>query len=192
MRFILGSSSPRRRELLAHTGIEFEIIKPDIDESPKEGESPVDFVRRASGEKLFEILKKKKFGRETIILTADTIVVIDNKILGKPINKRDAFRMLKLLQGRWHIVYTAFSLYYKSKIITRVVKTDVRFRELTDGEIKKYIESDEPMDKAGAYAAQGIGATIIKEIRGSYTNVIGLPVAEVIQELKRLKVQPES
>lgn len=191
MRFILGSQSPRRRELLTNAGIKFEIIKPNVDEIPKKGEKPVDFVRRASIDKLKDILDKTKPNKRTVILTADTIVVINKRILGKPVDSTDAFRMLKSLQNRWHIVYTAFSLYYMGKIITRVVKTDVRFRRLTDKEIKNYIKSGEPMDKAGAYAAQGIGATIIKEIRGSYTNVIGLPIAEVLKELKRLKIKSE-
>ncbi len=106
-------------------------------------------------------------------------------------DKKDAFKMLKVLQNRWHTVYTAYCIFYKQKTYIRIVQTSVRFRPLSDKEIVKYIESGEPMDKAGAYAAQGKGAAIIKEIRGSYTNVVGLPMAELIEDFKRLKIQPE-
>lgn len=188
MKFILGSSSPRRRELLKSYGIRFTVVSPHIDETPKEGERPIDFVKRAARDKLKAIIKKKRPTRDTVILTADTIVVIGGRILQKPVNKEDAFLILKSLNNRWHRVYTAFCLFYNNRTVLRVVKSDVRFRNMSDKEIIKYIRSGEPMDKAGAYAAQGKGAAIIKEIRGSYTNVVGLPMAELIDELKRLKI----
>jgi len=191
MDFILGSSSPRRRELLSSIGIRYKIVVPDIDEKPGDGESPRRFVERAANDKLRAILKKVRVTRDTIILTADTIVVLGKRILGKPSSEGDAFDMLRRLEGRWHKVYTAFCIYCSGKNISRVVGTDVRFRRLSDSEIREYINTKEPMDKAGAYAAQGRGATIIKEIRGSYTNVVGLPMAELIEELKRLKIQSE-
>ncbi len=191
MRFILGSSSLRRKELLSIYGIKYETISPDIDESPKRGESPEEFVKRSAKEKMKEVISKNELSDNSIILTADTIVVFKNKIMGKPLDQKDAFRMLKLLQNRWHKVYTAFCIRYCNKTITRFVKTDVRFRRLTTREISAYIKTGEPMDKAGSYAAQGAGSLIIKEIRGSYTNVIGLPMAELIDELKRLKIKPE-
>jgi len=191
MDFILGSSSPRRKELLSNLGIRYRIVIPDIEEIPQKGESPSRFVKRAAQDKLRAILKKVRVRRETVILTADTIVVLGKRILGKPSNKSEAYNMLKSLEGRWHRVYTAFCIYYRREVVSRVVKTDVRFRRLTVSEIMNYINTKEPMDKAGAYAAQGKGATIIKEIRGSYTNVVGLPMAELIEELKRLKVQSE-
>lgn len=191
MRFILGSSSPRRKELLEQYGIKFEVISPGIDEIPKGKESAKGFVQQAARDKLQEIIKRCKLASETLILTADTIVVLGNKALGKPRSKRDAINMLKRLQGRWHSVYTSYCIYYNGRTIERTVKTDVRLRALSENEIRAYIDSGEPMDKAGAYAAQGRGAMIIKEIRGSYTNVVGLPMAEVIEDLKRLKIRPK-
>ncbi len=194
MRLILGSSSPRRKELLKSYGLKFTIIKPNIEEYSHKNELPEEFVKRAAREKLEAILKISRYKKikEKVIVTADTIVVYKKKIFGKPKDERDAFRMLKLLQNRWHIVYTSFCIYYRGKIICKLVKTYVKFRKMDDTEIKDYIQSGEPMDKAGAYAAQGRGAAIIKEIRGSYTNVVGLPMAELIEELKRLKIKPKS
>ncbi|MCX7957730.1 MAG: Maf family protein [Deltaproteobacteria bacterium] len=193
MKFILGSSSPRRKELLKKYGLRFTVLKPGIDEIPKKGETPEDFVKRAACDKLNAIIKKPGKGviRDRVIITADTIVVLKRKILGKPRDEKEAFLMLKSLQNRWHIVYTCFCIYYKGRRICKLVKTSVRFRPLSDKEIKEYISSGEPMDKAGAYAAQDKGASIIKEIKGSYTNVVGLPMAELIDELKKLKIQPE-
>lgn len=189
MRIILGSSSPRRRWLLKGLGFRFEVKRPDIDETPLNNESPMNFVKRAARDKLDVILKRYKVGKDTLIITADTIVVLGKRILGKPKNKKEAFLMLRTLQNRWHRVYTAFCIYYNEKIISRLVKTDVRFRKLSNREIRDYIDSGEPMDKAGAYAAQGKGAAIIKEIHGSYTNVVGLPIAELIEEINGLKIQ---
>ncbi|MCX7944465.1 MAG: Maf family protein [Deltaproteobacteria bacterium] len=191
MKLILGSSSPRRRELLKNYGLIFKVIHPNTQEIPSKGETPTQFVSRAAKDKVNSILKKIKHTDEHVIISADTIVVLKRKIFGKPQDEKDAFRMLRLLQNKWHTVYTAFCIYFKNRTITRVVKTSVRFRKLSNNEIKDYIKSGEPMDKAGAYAAQGIGATIIKEIRGSYTNVVGLPMAELIEELKKLKIHPK-
>jgi len=193
MRFILGSSSPRRKELLQTYGLKFEIVSPDIEEVPGTNERPEDFVKRVANDKMEAILKTIRYDKKKnpVIITADTIVVLNDKILGKPKTEKDAFDMLKGLQNRWHIVYTAFCINYRIKRICRLVKTDVRFRRLSDTEIKRYIKSGEPMDKAGAYAAQGKGASIIKEIKGSYTNVVGLPMAELIDELKKLKIKSE-
>ena len=183
-KIILASGSPRRRELLKDLGIEFEIYKPDVDESRLENERPEDLCLRLSR-------LKAKSGAErfpdSIIIAADTIVVIDNKILGKPKDREDAFNMLKILQGREHEVITGVSVAQNEKIISHAEHTLVKFIELSDSEIREYISCGESDDKAGAYAIQGRGAALIEGINGDYFNVVGLPLCSLSKMLKKIR-----
>ena len=182
---ILASGSPRRRELLSRAGLEFQVVPAEVDETVLDGESPEDYAARMARS------KAEKIGMvipDRLILAADTIVVLDNEIMGKPENRDDAVRMLQTLSGRVHRVITAFCIHRRDMEMTieEQVSTLVEFRELNPREIKEYIGSGEPMDKAGAYAIQGGGGSLTRRIEGSYTNVIGLPLAEVLDNLAKL------
>jgi len=182
----LASSSPRRKKLLGQLNISFDTIKVDIDESIKRGEPPVKAVKRLSLEKMIEAKKRIQKG---IIITADTVVVLDKKIIGKPVNKKDAEKILRNLSGETHIVYTGFCIsnVEKNIVITDYEKTLVTFRELNLKEIKDYIETGSPMDKAGAYGIQDdFGAVFIKKINGCYYNVVGLPLTKVYTTLLKV------
>ncbi|MBR1486082.1 MAG: septum formation inhibitor Maf [Synergistaceae bacterium] len=185
-KIILASGSPRRRELLKDIGIEFEIFKPNVDESKLENEKPEDLCLRLSR-------LKAKSGAEkfpdSIIIAADTIVVIDGKILGKPHDRNEAFKMLKTLQNREHEVITGLSVASSDKIISRAEHTFVKFIALSDEEISEYISTGECDDKAGAYAIQGIGATLIEKINGDYFNVVGLPLCSLRKILKEFVIR---
>lgn len=180
--FILASASPRRRELLRSVGLRFSVIPAHVNEDYVDGESPREHVRRLAYDKACTIARKKP---EAWVLGADTIVVIDGKILGKPKNKSQARKMLFLLSGREHKVFTGYSIIRAAHRLskTKIVQSAVRFKKITPEEMTWYAESPEPYDKAGGYAAQGMGAYFIKAIRGSYTNVIGLPLCEVLEDL---------
>ncbi len=181
--FILASASPRRKELLLSLGLKFKIVPGHIDETYLEGESPRAHVRRLSQDKAAVIAARYP---DALVLGADTIVVIDGLILGKPKNKKQAREMLQQLQNRQHAVFTGFTLTCVNTRIskTKVVRSGVRFKEISQEEMNWYVNCDEPYDKAGGYAVQGKGASFIKSIHGSYTNVIGLPLCEVLDELK--------
>ena len=184
---ILASESTRRVDILRTLGISFSIIPPNIDEKRKKDETPKDFVLRISFAKANKVgnLFSDKWG-----IGADTVVVIKNKILGKPKNERDAFNMLKYLSGKWHKVITGYCVLNASKnvIYRDAVETRVYLRELTEDEIARYIKTSEPFDKAGSYAVQGKGGYMVKEIKGSYANVVGLPICEVAEALLSLGV----
>ena len=184
--FILASVSPRRQELLRSVGMKFKIIPAHVNEEYLDGESPRQHVRRLSRNKAITTAKKNP---DAWVLGADTIVVIDDLILGKPKNKKQAREMLERLSGREHNVFTGFTLAHVATKVykTKVVQSAVRFKKISPEEMKWYVNCDEPYDKAGGYAVQGKGASFIKSIRGSYTNVIGLPLCEVLEELKNLK-----
>jgi septum formation protein len=182
----LASKSPRRKKLLKQLKLKFKCVDLHFYEKVNDDEDPVFLVKRLSIEKLNKALLKIKNG---IIITADTIVVIDNQILGKPKNKIDAKRILKKLSGRTHNVYTGFSIYNSdnNKVITDFENTLVTFRQLTDSEIDDYISTDSPMDKAGAYGIQDdFGAVFIEKIDGCYYNVVGLPLAKFYHSLLRI------
>ena len=182
----LASKSPRRKKLLNQLNIKFKVISIHINEESKNGETPSGMVKRLSKEKLSKARKKINDG---IIITADTIVVIDNIILGKPKDEKDAERILKKLSGRTHTVYTGYSVFNctNNKSITNYKKTSVTFRELENDEIKDYIASGTPMDKAGAYGIQDdFGAVFIKKINGDYYNVVGLPLFGLYDSLKKI------
>jgi septum formation protein len=182
----LASKSPRRRKLLKQLNLKFKSFSVDMDERINANEKPSKAVTRLSREKLNLAKSKVKTG---IIITADTIVVLNKSIIGKPVNKKDAFRILKLLSGKTHIVYTGYSIYNSTnrKTITEYEKTEVTFRELTNDEIENYIAGGSPMDKAGAYGIQDdFGAVFIKKINGCYYNVVGLPLAKFYHALLRI------
>ena len=182
----LASKSPRRKKLLEQVNLNFKILPVETPEIFRNGERPVDAVRRIAIEKLDAA---KEIIKEGIIITADTVVVIHGKIIGKPLHKNDAVRMLKKLSGNTHIVYTGFSVHNSvtKKTITDYEKTYVTFRKLNTNEIKEYVETGSPLDKAGAYGIQDdYGAVFIKKINGCYYNVVGLPLTKVFQTMLRI------
>ena len=185
LKFILGSSSPRRLELLKQ--INFypnEIFKPEINEDPQKKELPILYVKRMAKEKMDVV--KKKFPND-LILTADTIVYVGRRIIDKTNEKSKAIKFLELLSGRRHRVSTAFNLYCKDKIDSlRVVTSVVKMKRLTENEIKSYIESNEWKGKAGAYGIQGSAEKFIQFISGSYTNIVGLPLNQVYGSLNSI------
>ena len=177
---VLASASPRRAELLRSAGIPFTIEVPNITEDSKPGETPIQHAERLAQEKS-EVVAKRNEGK--IVLGADTIVVVDNEILGKPRDAQDAARMLRLLSGRNHQVITGVCLARlttsNQQLATESSRTTVAFDRIGEDEINEYIATPEPMDKAGAYAIQGIASRWINKIEGDYANVVGLPVALV-------------
>ena len=185
MRLILASASPRRAELLNAAGIEFDPMPAHVDETVQDGESPERYVRRLADAKACGILARSH-GRP--VVAADTVVVVDGQILGKPSDAADARRMLRLLSGRRHEVLTAVSVSLGGPddvcpAASAVERTTVEFAPLSDAEIGWYVASGEPMDKAGAYAIQGLASRFVTRIEGSYSNVVGLPVALVYKLL---------
>ena len=183
---VLASSSPRRIEILKKLGLQFIVRKSEINEVRFKDETPERYVIRIAFEKAYNVAKKYN---ENTVIGADTIVLIDGEILGKPKNKSEAKNMLMKLSGREHKVLTGLCLLNSKskKILKKVVKSLVIIKELTSEEIESYIKTGEPLDKAGSYAIQGIGAFMVKEIHGSYTNVVGLPVCELIEMLLEAK-----
>lgn len=179
---ILASGSPRRRELLADLGLDFEIYPSTADEpKPDPGEDPSRYAARMAELKTLDVAKL--FPGKAVI-GADTIVVLDNEIMGKPDDDADALAKLTKLSGKTHQVISAFCLIMPDgEVFTQAVCTDVDMRESSEAELKGYIATGEPRDKAGAYAIQGIGTFLVTAIRGSYTNVVGLPVARVVELL---------
>jgi len=182
---ILASASPRRSELMGLAGIEFSVTAADICEDPLPGEAPADHVVRLSREKADAVAAVTN-GR--FFVGADTVVVLDGRIMGKPLDEADAERMLSALSGRAHEVITGFTVFDKVSGIhvSRSVSTEVTFKPLTPGEIRSYIATGCPMDKAGAYAIQGGALHFIRSICGSYTNVVGLPMTELYETLCQL------
>jgi len=177
-KLILASGSPRRSDLLRQAGLDFEIIVPQIDECPLPGEAPGDFVCRTAREKAESISAD-----QAVILAADTAVVDGDRILGKPIDSDDAIKMLRSLSGRTHEVMTGVCIRFPDRTHCFHIETRVTFRTLSEQEIVDYVATEEPMDKAGAYAIQGGAAKMVRQIEGSYSNVVGLPLCEVIEKL---------
>jgi septum formation protein len=179
---ILASSSPRRREILQAAGIEFTVRPADLDEAVLPGEKALSYVRRLARAKAEAI----PAGPGDVVLGADTVVVVEGEILGKPSGAADARRMLRLLAGREHAVMTGVCLRRPgADAVEDVALTRVWFLPLSEGEIAGYVESGEPLDKAGAYAIQGLASKFVDRIEGCYFNVVGLPVALVYQHLRR-------
>jgi septum formation protein len=181
----LGSASPRRAELLRAAGIEFDVIHADVDESVRRGESPDAYVSRVAAAKARAVAER---ARERVVLAADTTVVVDGEMLGKPANDADAKRMLCLLSARTHEVLTAVAVIRGpiAEPFVEVDRTEVEFAPLTEFEIDWYVATGEPRDKAGAYAIQGYASRFVTRIDGSYSNVVGLPIARVYGMLKGL------
>ncbi|MGL5646602.1 MAG: Maf-like protein [Clostridium sp.] len=188
MDFILASASVRRKELLKRIVENFTVVESHFDESSvKYSNSPKSYVEELAIKKGEAILDN--VNEDTIIISADTVVSINNKILEKPKDEEDAYKMLKKLSGKVHEVYSGVSIYNtKTKErITESLKTEVRFSNLTDQEIWDYIKSGEPLDKAGAYGIQGLGGVFVEEIKGCYYNVVGLPLNKVAKILKEIE-----
>ncbi|MEE9435242.1 MAG: Maf family protein [Candidatus Adiutricales bacterium] len=181
---ILASASPRRKELLALTGLSFEVKPSRVDESLISGEAPRNYVLRLAKDKAEWQADKN---RGAWILAADTIVTLNNSVIGKPRHKKEAVEMIRALSGRCHEVLTGYYLLNRDlgECGRGLSSTEVEFRTLTNREIEDYVDSGESLGKAGAYAIQGLGATLVTRVNGSYTNVIGLPLAEIIELMKR-------
>lgn len=183
---ILGSASPRRRELLAQIGFEFEVITSDAKEESFEA-SPSKMVRELSANKawaVWEMLSEEK-RLESIVIGADTIVYSDGEVLGKPADTEDAFNMIKRIAGRTHSVFTGVTVISKETVISFAEETKVSVYPMTDDEIRAYINRGTCMDKAGSYGIQNEFAAYVKGIEGDYNNVVGLPVARLYQEMKK-------
>jgi len=186
MPIVLASASPRRQDLLKTAGIEFLVCPANIEEIQRAGEAPDAFAERMAREKAHAVHVSEP---RSVVLGADTIVVIDNQILGKPTDAADAIRMLHLLAGHRHFVITGVCLIGDSFEDVRSEKTAVHFTPIADAEIRDYIASGEPMDKAGAYAIQGWASRWISKIEGDYNNVVGLPVDLVYRMLREHGVE---
>lgn len=183
---ILASASPRRRELLERIGLVLEVLPADLDESVQPGEAAGDYARRIAAAKCDAVADGPAAGRALPVLAADTTVVVDGDILGKPADDGEGRAMLARLAGRRHEVVTAYTLRFGERRLGRAVTTLVSVRALQPAEIDAYVASGEGRDKAGGYAVQGIAAAFVTELRGSLTNVIGLPLAEVLADLQAL------
>ncbi len=181
MRLILGSASPRRRELLAQIGIVPDLISsPEIDEEPGKGELPRPYCLRIALEKVAAV----SAGTDDIVLAADTTVAVGRRILGKPVDASQAAQFLLLMSGRRHKVITAVAVKLGDKVWSRVVESDVKFKQLSDAEISAYLRSMEWRGRAGGYAIQGLASALIPWIGGSYSAIVGLPLAETVALLK--------
>ena len=186
---VLASQSPRRRELLALIGLAHEVRPADIDESYLEGETPEQHCERLARGKATTLAQR--VSREAVVIGSDTIVVVDGQVLGKPDDARDAARMLRMLSGRSHTVLTAVAVARSGRLESAVERVAVSFREIDDAEIAAYIETREPMDKAGAYGIQGYGATIVSRIEGDYFAVMGLALNLLVRLLARVGLRYE-
>ena len=184
---VLASSSPRRAELLGAAGIPFVVRAANVDETRRKDEPPVAYVERLSRDKALAV--RNEDDPSELILGADTTVVIADEVAGKPVDDEDAVRMLRGLSGVWHEVLTAVTLLCGEDSRAAVEVTRVKFAPLTDKEIRRYVASGEPRDKAGAYAIQGYAALFIERIEGSYSNVVGLPVRTVYELARELGVE---
>ena len=183
MKIILASNSPRRKELLTKHNIAFDVIPSNIEEVLNTNLNPVENVMSLAKQKALDVYSNCQL---TPILAADTIVVYNNEILGKPKDELDAFRMLRLLSGKTHEVITGVALVTNGVVNTYHVVSKVTFKEISDEEILEYIKTKEPMDKAGSYAIQGIGSKFIDSYEGDFDNIVGLPMKLVLEILKNL------
>jgi septum formation protein len=181
---ILASSSPRRQELLTQLGLDFEIYSPDVDEAVQEGEAVEHYVERLARAKAQVVLDQVP---DAIVIAADTSLSFAGKIIGKPESKQHAFEIWSALSGQWHDVYSGLCVATSVQMLSTAVRTQVEFQQLSHAEMEKYWATGEPIGKAGAYAIQGIAAQYIPQIRGSYSNVVGLPLYETAQLLERVK-----
>ena len=186
-RIVLASASPRRRELLDKIGLKFEVEPSNYAEDLRSGLSPDELARAISLEKARVVASRHK---NTVVIAADTFIVFRGKIMGKPGTEAEARKMLMMLRGKPHSVITGFTILDtdENKILTKSVETVVHIKNLTSGEIEAYVKSGEPLDKAGAYAIQGLGSVIVERIEGDYFNVIGLPLSALAEGLKEFGI----
>lgn len=186
---ILASSSPRRRELLASIGFEFDVVPSDVEEVRNRGENVAEYVLRLARDKAKAVASKHP---DRWVIAADTVVWIDGEVLEKPGDQADAVRMLSRIAGRQHTVYTAVALRHDrlGREETGLVDTRVTMTPMTRGEMQWYAATGEPLDKAGSYAVQGIGAMFIEAIDGNYTNVVGLPLSLLVDMMRRAGIDP--
>lgn len=180
---ILASASPRRAEILQQIGVDFRIASSDINETPMLQESAFDYVQRMAKEKAQHVINSIA-DSSAVVLGADTTVVLDSKIYGKPKNQEDGLAMLMALSGNTHQVLTAVAMGNKQQCLLRLSSTDVKFRDLDSKECTAYWHTGEPNDKAGGYAIQGLGAVFVEKISGSFSGVVGLPIDQTAQLLK--------
>jgi septum formation protein len=182
-KLILASASPRRKEILEKTGLKFRVVASDYEEQMDRGVSPHRLARSLSREKARAVASRC---HDAVVIAADTFIIFGDKLLGKPQTEREARRMLKTLSGRRHSVITGFTIIdtETGKMVSRSVETKVFLKKLAMKEIESYVRSQEPLDKAGGYAIQGLGAVIISRIEGDYYNVMGLPLSALIETLK--------
>lgn len=185
---VLGSGSPRRREILSALGLPFSVLAADIDESVRAGETPLVYLERVAREKLEAVRARLGQTPHAAILVADTSVVIDGDVLGKPSDVDDAVRLFSRIAGRVHSVFTRYAIGVAGAetVVGRTVETHVHIRAASSDEIRAYAATGEGLDKAGAYAAQGVGSFFIERVVGSYSNVVGLPACEVLADLRGL------
>jgi septum formation protein len=185
---LLGSASPRRREILASLGLPLVVAAADVDETPLPAEAPLDYLTRIAAAKLAAVARRPEVANAGALLVADTTVILDDRPLGKPADEAEARAMLRALSGRAHRVSTCFAISgppdFARARCCETVTTRVVFRDLDDEEVALYAATGEGLDKAGAYAIQGIGAFAVARIEGSYSNVVGLPAGEVISALR--------
>lgn len=188
MEFVLASASPRRRQLFALGNWNFEVIVSDVDETPLENESPPEYVSRLAKAKALAI--KSKVKHEALIIGSDTTVVDGQEILGKPVDEKDAERMLNQLRGKNHQVLTAIAIYRvrDEKLVTDLCVTDVPMRNYSDAEVTAYIKTGDPMDKAGAYAIQHAEFQPVEKMQGCYAGVMGLPMCHIVRVLQKFNV----
>lgn len=184
-KIVLASASPRRKELLENIGLDFQVIPADIEENVDK----ISDIEEVALDKVMAVAKKISF--PAIIIGSDTVVTVNNKILGKPQSRSDAFNMLKLLSNKTHYVVSAIAIYdtETERTLKTSVKSEVTFRKLSDEEIQSYINTDEPMDKAGAYAIQGKASVFIKEMKGCYSNIVGISLYKLAEMLKKFGIK---
>ena len=186
---ILASGSPRRREILQNAGFEFDVVPSEYVEDLTLDMPPLELAKHLSAGKAWDVARNHS---DSVVLAADTFIAFDGRILGKPDTPEDAWEMLSMLSGMTHSVITGFTVIQYSNIVSRAVETRVTFRELSEGDIEGYIATGEPLDKAGAYAIQGIGEHLVQSIDGDYLNVVGLPLEEVTEVLRQFGVAPDA
>lgn len=185
-KIILASGSPRRRDLLSMMGWSFDIVVSSVEEEVIKGELPEDTVCRLAEEKALDVQGGIDSREDSFIIGADTIVVLDGCVLGKPSSLEDSLYMIRKLNGREHVVYTGLTVLNGKERVTSFEKTIVCFKKMSEADLLAYVKTEEGMDKAGAYALQGVGAIMVKAIKGDYYNVVGLPLcrlASVMQEM---------
>lgn len=188
---VLASGSPRRRELLEGIGLDFEVLVSNVQEVARPGESPREYVRRLAEEKAAEVGRRRP---DSWVIAADTVVCLDSRILEKPRDRADAIAILEALTGREHVVFTGLTLRRDQPLHREigVAETKVRMAKLSREEIDWYVDTGEPMDKAGAYAVQGIGAMFVESIEGNYSNVVGLPLSLLLDMMRRVGIEEQA